>query len=348
MVKLKKALRYRYRVLGGLSELRGTLAEMVSALLERAIVECEDCEHFQISEDSGRVVVEYDGTGYCSESEYVDAEYAGAIEGLVESWIGGHGAEYERHLILAKKAAKKDRVKIGMGMSKHYETEKAAGEAAERAGELKQAAAHYGEALEVLEWEIASEEYGQRNRVKAGRKAAEESERISALRREAAAMAAKVSGLTGKTVAVRRKRFSPAAFSAKIREWAEAEVAAEMGMPEPEKLTCEEMRALNRELVEALTAAIVEKATAAVGKSEEKETVEGTLRTPDRDVAEAAMFFLVELLGEDEFVGYDETDGVYSVYFGTNITAATYGKIAEYVKANGLSAEFQGAEKFAA
>lgn len=56
--------------------------------------------------------------------------------------------------------------------------------------------------------------------------------------------------------------------------------------------------------------------------------------------AEAALFFLVEVLGEDEFVGYATTDGGYEVYFGTNLTAATYAKIREYVEANGLKAEF--------
>ncbi len=65
-------------------------------------------------------------------------------------------------------------------------------------------------------------------------------------------------------------------------------------------------------------------------------SVEATITAPNRDAAEAAMFFLVDVLGEDEFVGLADN----TVYFGTNITADALAKIRKYIKAHGLKATF--------
>lgn len=341
---------YRFKVLGGLLERTGSLQEVLAAMLDRAVVDCEDCDHFQITDDEARVIVEYDGTGFCSVTEFVDAEFADDVKAIVTDWLSTHELAYNHHRALAKAAARVAKIKGGnlemkntVEFSKYYGMELAAANAAELANNLPSAAAHYRNALDNLEWEIASFEYEHQNlskatstqkkqraeyakALKAAKAAgdveaveryeawienldataanivelpAEEAVRLAAREKAAAALAAKLSDLTGEPVNVQRKNFTPNAFCNKIREWAEAVIAAE-----------------------------------------EPKTVEATIRTADRDAAEAAMFFLLDLLGEDEFVGYDTTDDGYTVYFGTNITAATFAKIRDYVNAHGLNATF--------
>lgn len=316
---------YRFKVLGGLLERTGSLQDVLAAMLERAVVDCEDCDHFQITDDEARVIVEYDGTGYCSVTEFVDAEFADDVKAIVTDWLSAHELAYNQHRALTKAAAKIEGGKLEMKntveFSKYFDLELAAANAAERAKNLPSAATHYRNALDNLEWEIASFEYERQNLSKATSiqkkqraeyaKAAnivelpaEEAVRLAAREKAAAALAAKLSNLTGNTVSVQRKQFSPEAFCNKIREWAEAVIAA------------------------------------APVKRELTESVKGTILTNDREAAEAALFFLLNLLGEDEFVGYDTTDDGYTVYFGTNLSADSFAKIRDYVTTHGLNATF--------
>ena len=347
---------YRFKVLGGLLERTGSLQDVLAAMLERAVADCEDCDHFQITDDEARVIVEYDGTGYCSVTEFVDAEFADEVKAIVTDWLSTHELAYNQHRALTKAAAKIERGKLEMKntveFSKYFDMELAAAKAAELAKNLPSAATHYRNALDNLEWEIASFEYERQNlskatsiqkkqrteyakALKAAKAAgnveaveryeawienldataanivelpAEEAVRLAAREKAAAALAAKLSDLTGNTVSVQRKQFSPEAFCNKIREWAEAVIAAA-----PEDVP------VKRELTES---------------------VGGTILTNDREAAEAALFFLLDLLGEDEFVGYDTTDDGYTVYFGTNISTDTFAKIRDYVTTHGLNATF--------
>lgn len=277
---------------------RYALAQALKQMLYWAIAQGESARHFKIETLDHRVIVEVDD----ELGEYIDPEYAALVKAYAKYWLSEHRAELESHLMLLRSADELERRRAEMELSKYYEQETAAGEAAEQAGNLPSAARHYSLALDNLEWEIASLEYERQSL----------SEATSTQKKQRAeyakALAAKLSDLTGNTVSVQRKQFSPEAFCNKIREWAEAVIAAA-----PEDVP------VKRELTES---------------------VEGTILTNDREAAEAAMFFLLDLLGEDEFVGYDTTDDGYTVYFGTNLSADTFAKIRDYVTTHGLNATF--------
>ena len=261
---------------------RYALAQALKQMLYWAIAQGESARHFKIETLNHRVIVEVDD----ELGEYIDPEYAALVKAYAKYWLSEHRAELESHLMLLRSADELERRRAEMELSKYYEQETAAGEAAEQAGNLPSAARHYSLALDNLEWEIASLEYERQNL----------SEATSTQKKQ-------------------RAEYVKALKAANI---------VELPAEEAERLAAREKAAPEDVPV----------------KRELTESVEGTILTNDREAAEAAMFFLLELLGEDEFVGYDTTDDGYTVYFGTNLTADTFAKIRDYVTTHGLNATF--------
>lgn len=261
---------------------RYALAQALKQMLYWAIAQGESARHFKIETLNHRVIVEVDD----ELGEYIDPEYAALVKAYAKYWLSEHRAELESHLMLLRSADELERRRAEMELSKYYEQETAAGEAAEQAGNLPSAARHYSLALDNLEWEIASLEYERQNL----------SEATSIQKKQ-------------------RAEYAKALKAANI---------VELPAEEAERLAAREKAAPEDVPV----------------KRELTESVEGTILTNDREAAEAAMFFLLELLGEDEFVGYDTTDDGYTVYFGTNLTADTFAKIRDYVTTHGLNATF--------
>lgn len=314
---------------------RYTLTQALKQMLYWAIAQGESARHFKIETLDHRVIVEVDD----ELGEYIAPEYEALVKAYARYWLSEHRAEMESHLRLLRAADELER--------RRAEMKKAVRMNLRMTGETAWAQYAFGRYLEALLKDYDADEgwhwTGGNGRGDFSARATAES--YAKIRKYAEANGIYCEGsVDGEAV-----EFGQIGGGIKGADKLATVEALEAARSEEAKIRfgCgTETLAAVRAKIAALEADLgnfenaaeptVTEAPEPIEEPESKETVEGTILAPDREAAEAAMFFLVDVLGEDEFVGLDDN----TVYFGTNITAATYAKIREYVEANGLKAEF--------